>query len=140
MLTQNPVQDQPPALQGQILTPNEILFSLLQSLPSIKSTSSSDTNLSVYSTEERRQRRMVSNRESSRRSRLKKKRHQEDLTSEVNRLKVGNQELKSCLCVVAHDCHLIQMDSNRLLSELIFLHNKLTGLHQILAPITMQLQ
>ncbi|GER31112.1 basic-leucine zipper transcription factor family protein [Striga asiatica] len=139
MFTQNPVQDQPPVLQDQILTPNEI-FPLLQSLPSIKSTSSSDTNRSVYSTEERRQRRMVSNRESARRSRLRKKRHREDLTSEVNLLKVENEELKSCLCVVARDCHLIQMDWNRLLSQSNFLHNKLTGLLQILAPITMQLQ
>ncbi|KAI3460134.1 hypothetical protein Pfo_016797 [Paulownia fortunei] len=140
MSIENPVDYQIPVLEDT-LSPTEIheLFSLLQSGPSTHSTSSSETNRSVYSVEERKRRRMVSNRESARRSRLRKKRHLENLTNEVNRLKVENRELKNLLCVLTHDCHLVQRDSNRLLSESIYLQHKLTGLHQILAP-TMQLQ
>ncbi|GFP87569.1 protein abscisic acid-insensitive 5 [Phtheirospermum japonicum] len=146
MYTQNRVQDQPqpqpPVPEDPTLTPSEIheIFSLLQSLPSGQSTSSSETNRSVYSNEERKRRRMVSNRESARRSRVRKKRHLEDLTKEVNRLKLENRELKNCLCMLTRDCHLVQRDSNRLVSLSIFLHHKLTGLHQILAPTILQRQ
>ncbi|PIN21106.1 hypothetical protein CDL12_06207 [Handroanthus impetiginosus] len=134
---QNPVHCQPPVLD-HTFTPSEIqeLFSFLQSEPSFHSTSSSDTNRSVYSTEERKRRRMISNRESARRSRWRKKRHLEDLTNEVNRLKLQNRDLKNRLCLLTHDCHVVQRDSNRLLSESIYLRQKLAGLHQILAEIT----
>lgn len=141
MSSENPVHYQLPVLEDSI-TPTEIheLFSLLQSEPTIHSTSSSETNRSVYSIEERKRRRMVSNRESARRSRWRKKKHLEDITNEVNRLKLENRELKNLLCVLTHDCHLVQRDSNRLLTESICLQHKLTGLHQILAPTAMPLQ
>lgn len=140
MSTENPVHYPLPILE-HTLTPNEIhdLFSLLQSQPSIHSTSSSETNRSIYSVEERKRRRMISNRESARRSRWRKKQHLENLTNEANRLNLENRELKNRLCMIAHDCHLVQRDSNRLLSESIYLQHKLTGLNQILAS-TMQLQ
>ncbi|KAK4434334.1 Basic leucine zipper 4 [Sesamum alatum] len=134
MSTENPVHYPLPVLE-HALTPNEIndLFSMLQSQPSINSTSSSETNRSLYSLEERKRRRMISNRESARRSRWRKKKHIENLTSEANRLNIENRELKNRLCMMAHDCHLVQRDSNRLLCESIYLQQKLTGLNQILA-------
>lgn len=137
MSIKNPVQYQPGPVLEDTLTPAEIheLFSILQSEqpPSTGPTSSSETNRSVYSVEERKRRRMISNRESARRSRLRKKSHLENLTSELKRLRVENRNLKNLLSVLTHDCHLVQRDSNRLLSESIYLQHKLTGLNQILA-------
>ncbi|KAL0432598.1 UNVERIFIED_CONTAM: Basic leucine zipper 4 [Sesamum latifolium] len=141
MSTENPVHYPLPVLEHS-LSPNEIndLFSMLQSSqPSIHSTSSSETNRSLYSLEERKRRRMISNRESARRSRWRKKKHLENLTSEANRLNNENRELKNRLCMIAHDCHFVQRDSNRLLCESIYLQQKLTGLNQMLASTAMQL-
>ncbi|KAL2242150.1 UNVERIFIED_CONTAM: Basic leucine zipper 4 [Sesamum indicum] len=134
MSTANPVHYPLPVLEHS-LSPNEIndLFSMIQSQPSIHSTSSSETNRSLYSLEERKRRRMVSNRESARRSRWRKKKHLENLTSEANRLNKENRELKNRLCMIAHDCHLVQRDSNRLLCESFYLQQKLSGLNQMLA-------
>ncbi|KAH6785059.1 hypothetical protein C2S51_037514 [Perilla frutescens var. frutescens] len=140
MAIENPVHYQLPVLE-ETISPSEMheLLSLLESEPTIHSTSSSETNRSVYSTEERKRRRMISNRESARRSRWRKKKLQEDLAHEVNRLKLENQELENWLSVLTHHCHLVQRDSNRLLSESIYLQHKLAGLNEILAP-TMPLQ
>ncbi|KAL7085341.1 hypothetical protein ACP275_14G276700 [Erythranthe tilingii] len=144
---QNPVLEE----NHNPLTPNEIhkLFSLVleseqqqqqqqQQPSSNRSSSSSETNRSIYTVEERKHRRMASNRESARRSRRRKKTHVENITNEVNRLKIENRELKNMLCVLSHDCHLVQSDSDRLLSESIYLQHKLAGLHQILAYSTAQ--
>ncbi|KAI4387196.1 hypothetical protein MLD38_005045 [Melastoma candidum] len=53
-------------------------------------------------TNQRKKRRMISNRESARRSRMRKQKHLEDLTSEVDRLKFENaqllDQLRSALC------------------------------------------
>lgn len=135
MATQNPVHYQLPVLEDTI-SPSEIqeLLALLQPEPTTRATSSSETNRPVYSTNERKRRRMISNRESARRSRWRKKQQHEDLESEVNRLKLENRELENWLALVTHHCHLVQQDSNQLLSESIYLQHKLAGLHEILAP------
>ncbi|KAL8030113.1 hypothetical protein ABFX02_14G267300 [Erythranthe guttata] len=149
MSVENPVHHmQNPVLEENHnpLAPNEIheLFSLVlqseqqQQPSSNRSSSSCDTNRSIYTVEERKHRRMASNRESARRSRRRKKTHVENITNEVNRLKIENRELKNMLCVLSHDCHLVQSDSDRLLSESIYLQHKLAGLHQILAYSTAQ--
>ncbi|XP_051149986.1 basic leucine zipper 4-like [Andrographis paniculata] len=138
MATENPVAFQLPVLEHS-LSPSDIheLFSLLQSEPSIPSTSSSDTfNRAgpVYSLEERKNRRKMSNRESARRSRWRKKTHLDNLTNEANRLRLENRELKNRLCSLTRDCHVVQRHSNRLLTESIFLQRRLAGLRQILPP------
>ncbi|KAL8487711.1 hypothetical protein ACS0TY_023698 [Phlomoides rotata] len=135
MSAENPVQL--PVLEDNIMSPAEIheLLSLFLE-PAIHSASSSETNRSspsVYSTEERKRRRMISNRESARRSRWRKKQLYEDLTNEVNRLNLVNRELKNRLGLLTHDCYSVQRDSNRILSESIYLQHKLRGLQQILA-------
>lgn len=134
MSTKNPVH---PVLEdNNFIFPAEIneLLSFLQE-PALHSTSGSETNRPVYSIEERKRRRKISNRESARRSRFRKKQMYEDLNSELNRLKLVNRELKNRLGLLTHDCYTVQSDSNRLLSESVYLQYKLAGLHQILAQI-----
>ncbi|KAL6995315.1 hypothetical protein U1Q18_005453 [Sarracenia purpurea var. burkii] len=102
------------------------------------STSSSETSRTIHCVEERKQRRMLSNRESARRSRWRKKRHLENLTNEVNRLRLEKRELKNRLCMVSHEYLVAQTETNRLQTESLQLQQRLSGLCQILD--TMQLQ
>ncbi|KAL1534228.1 hypothetical protein AAHA92_30435 [Salvia divinorum] len=133
---ENPVLYQLPVLE-ETISPSEIHEFLSQ--PTTHPISGLETSRSVYSTEERRLRRMISNRESARRSRWRKKKRQEDLASEADRLRLENRELENRLSALANQCHVVQRDSNRLLSESVFLQHRLAGLHEILAP-TMLLQ
>ncbi|KAL3505042.1 hypothetical protein ACH5RR_034883 [Cinchona calisaya] len=132
---------------------HEILSSLVQSgfpthstsgsettqngLPS-NSTSGSETTRSVYSTEESKSRRMISNRESAKRSRWRKKKQLEDMTNQLNQLILDNIGLKNQLCLVTQNYQAVQRDSTRLLAEYIDLQQKLAGLQQVL--VNMQLQ
>lgn len=120
---------------------NELLSSFQQQieteLPShsqshSQSTSGSETTRSVYSVEERKRRRMISNRESARRSRWRKKRQLEDLTNEVNQLRHENRELKNLLSILTHEHQAVQRQTGPLLAESILLRQKLSGLFQIL--------
>lgn len=135
LAAENPIYFYHPVPEDTI-SPSEIhqLLCLLESEPTVHSTSSSETNRSVFSTEERRHRRMISNRLSARRSRWKKKKHLEGVMNEANRLKLENWEMENKLSVLAHHCYLVQQDSNRLLSESIYLQHKLACLNKILAP------
>ncbi|KAG9143672.1 hypothetical protein Leryth_017170 [Lithospermum erythrorhizon] len=116
----------------EAFSPDEIqeLLSIIQTDFPVQSTSgSSETN--------RKRRRMISNRESARRSRWRKKRQLEDLTNEANRLKVQNRELKNRLSLISYEYFMVQRDSSRLFAESIELKQKLAGLglYQILSAM-----
>ncbi|KAH0988362.1 hypothetical protein GBA52_015539 [Prunus armeniaca] len=107
------------------------LLSLLQEGNSASPNSGSeDSNRAVYSVDEKKLRRKKSNRESARRSRWRKKRHFEDLTNDVNRLKVENRDLKKRLGVVAQKCHVTWRENNRLTSESLALRARLSDLYR----------
>ncbi|KAL6993883.1 hypothetical protein U1Q18_011994 [Sarracenia purpurea var. burkii] len=95
-------------------------------------TGSYSTNPSASIMNERKLRRKISNRESARRSRMRKRKHLEDLRSHVNRLQTGKQELMSRLRLVTHHCQLVWSENDRLLSESELLRRKLWGIHQVL--------
>ncbi|KAL3514366.1 hypothetical protein ACH5RR_027083 [Cinchona calisaya] len=155
MFCEEPVHFQLPPVLEDPYTSSDLheLLSLIQSdfpihsasrseitqngLPS-NSTSGSETTRSVYSVEERKRRRMISNRESAKRSRWRKKKQVEDLTNQMNQLKLENRELKNRLCLVTDQCHALQRDSTWLMAQSINLQQKLAGLNQIL--VNMQLQ
>ncbi|KAK5783073.1 basic leucine zipper 4-like [Gossypium arboreum] len=82
--------------------------------------------------DERKRRRMISNRESARRSRMRKQKHLENLRNQVNRLKLENRELTNQLRLVLCHCHRVATDNNRLRSEHSILRRKLSDTHQIL--------
>lgn len=86
----------------------------------------------IYTVDERKYKRMVSNRESARRSRFRKKRHLENLTNQVNRLRLENRDIKNRLGLVAHQCHVALRENDRLRSESFALWARLSDLCRIL--------
>ncbi|KAK4348297.1 hypothetical protein RND71_031052 [Anisodus tanguticus] len=137
MMFEDPVHYHLPVLEDVILSPSDIheILSLLQTEIPVQSTSGSETTRSVFSLEERKRRRKISNRESARRSRFRKKKHLDNLEDRVDRLKVENRELKNRLCVVTHHCQAAQSETDRLILESIVLQQQLAGLCQILHPM-----
>ncbi|KAE8649891.1 hypothetical protein Csa_012642 [Cucumis sativus] len=85
--------------------------------------------------EERRRKRMISNRESARRSRLRKKRHLENLAIQTDRLKMKNQELKRQLNLVVNRCYMVRRQNEGLWSEFVALHARLSDLYRISVPM-----
>ncbi|WMV16989.1 hypothetical protein MTR67_010374 [Solanum verrucosum] len=88
--------------------------------------------------DERKRRRMVSNRESARRSRMRKQKHLENLRNQANRLKVGNREIMNRLRLITHQCQVVQCENERVRTESAILRQRLEGIRQIL--ITRQLE
>ncbi|XP_074377448.1 basic leucine zipper 4 [Apium graveolens] len=82
--------------------------------------------------DERKRRRMVSNRESARRSRMRKQKHLDNLRNQVNRLKIENQDMLNGLRWVAHHSQLVRTDNERLRSESQMLRQNLWDMHQVL--------
>ncbi|CAN4083062.1 unnamed protein product [Withania somnifera] len=88
--------------------------------------------------DERKHRRMVSNRESARRSRMRKQKHLENLRNQANRLKLGNRELMTRFRLITHQCQHVRCDNERLRAESAILRQRLEAIRQIL--ISRQLQ
>nr|GME00279.1 basic leucine zipper 4 [Ipomoea batatas] len=120
-----------------VFTPCEMrqLFSSFEPNLHVHSTSTSETTPSGYSLEEKRQRRKISNRESARRSRWRKKMHSEKLQAEASHLKVENRKLKNRLYLVSHRYQALQRETNRLLTMSSLLQQRLTDLSQIWTPM-----
>ncbi|KAB1670270.1 hypothetical protein ES319_1Z183800v1 [Gossypium barbadense] len=92
----------------------EELLSFLESNEPVSPNSGSEgSTRAVYSPDERKKRRMKSNRESARRSRWRKRMHLENITDEVNRLSVENQQLKNRLSTVINRITLYGEKMNR---------------------------
>ncbi|KAL0377934.1 UNVERIFIED_CONTAM: Basic leucine zipper 4 [Sesamum radiatum] len=88
--------------------------------------------------DERKRRRMISNRESARRSRMRKQKHLENLRNQANRFKVGNREVMNRLRLVVHQTQMIQAENERLRSEAAVLRQRLWDIRQVL--VVRQLQ
>ncbi|XP_039055338.1 basic leucine zipper 4-like [Hibiscus syriacus] len=113
-------------------SPEELreLLSFFESEEPISLNSGSESSSRVvYSPDERKQRRKISNRESARRSRLRKKRHLENLTDQVNRLNVENRQLKNRLSLVINQYHVVWVENEVLRSESEALWAKLMDLY-----------
>ncbi|KAJ9186852.1 hypothetical protein P3X46_002381 [Hevea brasiliensis] len=96
------------------------------------SNSNSNSNRVIYSVDERKRRRMISNRESARRSRWRKKKHLENLTVQVNQLEIQNRELKKRLGSVLGQCHVLWRENDRLTTEYLGLQARHSDLCQAL--------
>ncbi|XP_022977131.1 basic leucine zipper 4-like [Cucurbita maxima] len=124
-------------VQESGFTPAEIqeLWSLLED-PARSNSGSQDSSRAVsLIDDERRRRRRISNRESARRLRLRKKRHLENLGVQTDRLKVKNQELKSQLNLVLNRYCMVRRQNERLWSEFVALHARLSDLYRISVPM-----
>ncbi|OVA01173.1 Basic-leucine zipper domain [Macleaya cordata] len=108
-----------------------ICISLPQN-PVQSNSSSDDPNRAVSEADERKKRRMISNRESARRSRMRKQKHLEDLRSQLNRLKTDNREMANRLSLVVQNCQLVRRDNDKLRFESEILRRRLSDIRRIL--------
>ncbi|KAJ8640772.1 hypothetical protein MRB53_017466 [Persea americana] len=88
--------------------------------------------------DERRRRRMISNRESARRSRMRKQRHLEELRTQLTRIRSENREISNRVAVLSHHSRLLRRDNGRLLTEAVILRQRLSDIRRVL--IFQQLQ
>ncbi|KAJ9177399.1 hypothetical protein P3X46_012621 [Hevea brasiliensis] len=129
--TDDPPSPKPVVLSSVSDKPNEPNRS--DSNPTNSNSNSDDPNQSTVSVvDERKLRRMISNRESARRSRMRKQRHLENLRNQVNRLRIENRELTNRLRLVLYNCQGEQRENDRLRSEHRMLRQKLLNIRQIL--------
>ncbi|XP_047156961.1 basic leucine zipper 4-like [Vigna umbellata] len=82
--------------------------------------------------DERKLRRMISNRESARRSRMRKQRHLENLRNQLNKCRVENRELNNRLQFVLHHFNRLRTENEWLRSQRTLLLQKVANLTQIL--------
>ncbi|KAJ4797739.1 BZIP transcription factor [Rhynchospora pubera] len=93
-------------------------------------TSLSDENTKMRM-EQRKRRRMDSNRESARRSRMRKRKQLEDLTAEVDRLKAGRATAHTALATVRQHYMAVEAENCVLRTQLGELNNRLHALNDI---------
>ncbi|CAJ1943047.1 unnamed protein product [Sphenostylis stenocarpa] len=82
--------------------------------------------------DERKRRRMISNRESARRSRMRKQRHLENLRNQLNKCRVENRELNNRLQFALHHSNRLRTENEWLRSQRTLLRQKVANLTQIL--------
>ncbi|KAK1299973.1 hypothetical protein QJS10_CPB13g00082 [Acorus calamus] len=87
---------------------------------------------------ERRRRRMISNRESARRSRMRKQKHLEDLRSQVNRIRSENREIANRVGLLSHHTQLIRHENGRLRSESAGLRRRLAEIRHYLVMLELR--
>ncbi|KAL2906478.1 bZIP transcription factor 2 [Bienertia sinuspersici] len=80
---------------------------------------------------DRKRKRMISNRESARRSRMRKQEHVQNLLNNANQLKIQTREKSNQLRLMNHQIHVVKRENERLKAESITLQRKLMQLSQI---------
>ncbi|KAH0911736.1 hypothetical protein HID58_035057 [Brassica napus] len=82
-------------------------------------------------TDERRKKRKLSNRESAKRSRVKKQKHLEEMNIQLNQLKIENRELENQIRYVIQHFQRTETENNRLRLEQRLLHSTLLNIRQV---------
>ncbi|KAF8118236.1 hypothetical protein N665_0005s0005 [Sinapis alba] len=98
-----------------------------------RSSSSSDggnPNAAV-AVDERKRKRMLSNRESARRSRMRKQKHIDDLTAQINQLSSDNRQILTSLTVTSQLYMKIQAENSILTAQMAELSSRLESLNEI---------
>ncbi|GKU87006.1 hypothetical protein SLEP1_g1468 [Rubroshorea leprosula] len=94
--------------------------------------SGSDTDPRYEVIDERKRKRMLSNRESAKRSRMKKQKQLEDLLNEVNTLKNENSQLVQSISIVSQRYAEIEGSNNILRAQAMELTERLESLNSML--------
>ncbi|CAH8380109.1 unnamed protein product [Eruca vesicaria subsp. sativa] len=94
----------------------------------IQTSSGSEENLM----EQRKRKRMLSNRESARRSRMKKQKLLDDLTAQVNQLKKENNEIVTSVSITTQHYLTVEAENSVLRAQLDELSHRLESLNDII--------
>ncbi|KAJ0262769.1 bZIP transcription factor 11 [Hirschfeldia incana] len=82
--------------------------------------------------EQRKRKRMLSNRESARRSRMKKQKLLDDLTAQVNQLKKENDEIATSVSITTQHYLTVEAENSVLRAQLDELSHRLESLNDII--------
>ncbi|XP_039012087.1 bZIP transcription factor 53-like [Hibiscus syriacus] len=94
--------------------------------------SSSDSDPRYVNIDERKRKRMLSNRESARRSRMRKQKQLEDLVEEVSALQKGNSQISEKISVTSQRYIEMQSANNVLRAQAMELTERLRSLNSVL--------
>ncbi|KFK40204.1 hypothetical protein AALP_AA3G343500 [Arabis alpina] len=86
--------------------------------------------------DERKRKRMLSNRESARRSRMRKQKHVDDLTAQINQLSNDNRQILTSLTVTSQLYMKIQAENSVLTAQMSELTTRLESLNEIVELVT----
>lgn len=81
--------------------------------------------------DERKRKRMLSNRESARRSRMRKQKHLDDLTAQVSNLRKTNSQLLNSINITSQQYLKVEADNSVLRAQMSELSNRLESLNEI---------
>jgi chromosome segregation ATPase len=81
--------------------------------------------------DQRKRKRMISNRESARRSRMRKQKHLDDLVSQVGKLRKENQEILTSVNITTQQCLSVEAENSVLKAQMNELSNRLESLNEI---------
>ncbi|XP_073004695.1 bZIP transcription factor 44-like [Typha latifolia] len=82
--------------------------------------------------DQRKRKRMLSNRESARRSRMRKQRHLDDLMGQVNQLRKENNQIHATLSITTQNIMAVDAENSVLRTQMMELSNRLQSLNEIL--------
>ncbi|XP_018808498.1 bZIP transcription factor 53 [Juglans regia] len=97
--------------------------------------SGSDGGDPRFAVDERKRKRMLSNRESARRSRMKKQKQMQDLTNEISRLQMANSQLVQSINAKEQAYVAIESANNILRAQAMELTDRLRSLNSVLQII-----
>lgn len=83
--------------------------------------------------DQRKRKRMISNRESARRSRMRKQKLCDDLTSQVNQFKEQNNQIATNINMVTHLFLNLEAQNSILRAQLVELNQRLQSLNEIIS-------
>lgn len=85
--------------------------------------------------DQRKRKRMISNRESARRSRMRKQKHLDDLVSQVAKLRKENQEILTSVNITTQKYLSVEAENSVLRAQMGELSNRLESLNEIVGAL-----